>query len=266
MNPRLLTTADVPQCLELSAEAGWNQTSRDWIRLMTLAPESCFGIEVDGRLAASATLVCYGDTLAWIGMVLVRKSHRGRGYARTLLGQSLDVAAARQIACVKLDATDLGEPVYRKLGFEAETGVERWQRDPLPGPPPDTMPPEEGKLDLALDREVFGVDRSTLLWLLELEGCLALPDGSFGMIRPGAQATFAGPCVTREPHAGRALLEELLSDHTADKVYWDRFSRNAATEPDLGFQRVRSLLRMYKGKPPECDPQRQFALAGFELG
>lgn len=265
MIPRTLTVDDVPQCLELSSEAGWNQTNRDWIRLLTLSPDGCFGLDSDGRLAATATVACYGTALAWIGMVIVRRVCRGRGLARILLRHALDYAAGKGIACVKLDATDLGEPVYRKLGFQPEIGVERWVREPAPLAAP--LPAlDDGTLDLALDRQTFGADRSTLLWLLELEGCLATADGSYAMERPGARAVFLGPSVTRQSHGGAPLFTHLLAGHAGRTVFWDRFSANAAVEPDLGFQRARSLLRMYKGERLDGDPSRQFALAGFELG
>src|SRR5215468_6466276 len=44
---RKLRPSDVPLAMQLSTEAGWNQTTDDWQMLIDLAPESCLGIEVD---------------------------------------------------------------------------------------------------------------------------------------------------------------------------------------------------------------------------
>lgn len=265
MTPRLLHQDDVPQCLELCAEAGWNQTQRDWLRLLALEPTGCFGIDDGRQLAATATVITYGQGLAWIGMVLVRVSQRGRGLARTLLQHAIAYTEQRQISCVKLDATDLGEPVYRKLGFELECGVERWVRQP--GDPVMLPPAQRYVLDAAWDREVFGADRSTLLWMLERETTLGALDGSYALGRPGKHAAFFGPCVTRSAASGQQMLASFVAQHVGETIYWDRFAENAAREGALlGFQPVRRLKRMYRGVNRPGQPAPQFALAGFELG
>src|SRR6476661_1577992 len=114
---RLLTTADVPAALELSAAAGWNQTPADWERMIALEPSGCFGIQEDGRLVATTTLLTYGHELAWVGMVLTHSEYQRRGYAGQLVTAALELAAARGVRCVKLDATDQGQPLYARLGF-----------------------------------------------------------------------------------------------------------------------------------------------------
>jgi len=62
---RKLTYGDIPSAIQLSAEAGWNQTVEDWCTLIELTPEGCLAIEFDGDLAATTTLLCYDG--AWHG-------------------------------------------------------------------------------------------------------------------------------------------------------------------------------------------------------
>src|SRR5262249_5077675 len=52
---RLLTDGDVGAALALQQLEGWNQTVRDWCRLLQLAPTGCFAAEVDGRLSGTVT-------------------------------------------------------------------------------------------------------------------------------------------------------------------------------------------------------------------
>jgi GNAT superfamily N-acetyltransferase len=134
----------------LSARSGWNQTEQDWRRLLALEPEGCFCMECDGVVAATTTAVCYGRELAWIGMVLTAPEYRGRGFARLLMERTLDFLAGRGVERIKLDATEMGAPLYRKLGFEDECPIERWIREP-------GLSMEAGQLeagfDPALDRE-----------------------------------------------------------------------------------------------------------------
>jgi len=125
---RKLSADDIPSAMELSTEAGWNQTPDDWRTLIELSPDGCVGIEVEGGLASTATLLCYGKRLAWVGMVLTRVRFRGRGYARRLLTETLKLADQMAIETVKLDATDQGQPLYEQLGFRCEQPIERWMQ------------------------------------------------------------------------------------------------------------------------------------------
>ena len=117
---RLLHAADLAAVMELSRLAGWNQTIDDWQTLLRLDPLGCFGIEVDDRIVATTTLLCYGTRLAWIGMVLTMPDYRRLGFAQRLVQAALQRSAALKIASVKLDATPEGRPLYEKLGFQTE--------------------------------------------------------------------------------------------------------------------------------------------------
>src|SRR5579871_2533909 len=111
MVTRLLHSNDLPGAMRLQSAAGWNQTEQDWQRVLDLAPDGCFGIDVDGALAATTTAVCYGEELAWIGMVLTLPEFRRRGLARQLLEHALAYLQDRRVRCIKLDATDMGRPL-----------------------------------------------------------------------------------------------------------------------------------------------------------
>ena len=50
---RKLKPSDIPAAVELSAEAGWNQTAEDWCTLIDLSVDGCLGIEVDGELVST---------------------------------------------------------------------------------------------------------------------------------------------------------------------------------------------------------------------
>src|SRR5258708_2895319 len=112
---RRLTAADLPQAMLLKQIAGWNQTEQDWLRALELEPEGCFGIERDRRVVATATTICYGRELAWIGMVLTHPEYRGQGFATRLMRRALEYIDGRHVQWTKLDATPMGSPLYRKL-------------------------------------------------------------------------------------------------------------------------------------------------------
>jgi len=258
--------------MRIKAAAGWNQTENDWRTLLEIAPETCFGLECDGTLAATTTAVCYGTRLAWAGMVLTDPAYRRRGFARQLLEHTLEALSARGIAWIKLDATEFGAPLYREFGFAEESRVERWHALAAAGAVTDlTHWPAECA---ALDREAFGADRSALLGLLAPHGSAAIADRGYVMARPGSAALYLGPCVSRDPETARVLLAWLLARHAVQSVYWDLLPHNTEAvrlARAFGFSPARRLVRMIRsgvaGAPPLAPHDRYtFALAGFEYG
>ncbi len=275
-NSRLLTLGDLPGLMRLKEAAGWNQTEADWRRLLRLEPEGCFGIEIDGTLAASASAVCYGEDLAWIGMVLTLPEFRGRGLARCLMEEALAYCERRCVRWAKLDATDMGAPLYAKLGFVEECAVERRLREASrvkPVPTAGAAPWRDDPALFALDRKAFGADRSALLSDLAQEGAAAT-SGGFGMGRAGSRAAFFGPCVSETAAGARTMLEAFLAAHPNEPAFWDVLPTNQAASAladEFGFTTVRRLLRMSRpvtgaAAPVGTDTSLVFALAGFEYG
>ncbi len=268
---RYLQPTDVPEAMHLSRAAGWNQTEDDWRRVISTAPDGCFCIRTEGRLVATTTAVCYGQELAWIGMVLTDPDYRGRGYARRLMKQALEYVAGRDVAWIKLDATDMGRPLYSSLGFEDECIVERWWRGGAQGTSAGW--PGNTVLPLDLDAAAFGADRSDLLAKLSPYGCVAGTHG-YAMWRPGEKALYFGPCVARQEEEGRMLFDGFLSAHGDQDIFWDLLPGNSAAvrlASAAGFECRRRLTRMtLKGRgnasPPGNNDQYVYAIAGFEYG
>jgi GNAT superfamily N-acetyltransferase len=260
---RTLRADDLPELINLRAAAGWNQTEEDWLRCLRLEPDGCFGIEVDGRVVASATSVRYGSELAWIGMVLTLPEYRGRGLARRLMDRAIEHAGSRTI---RLDASEQGQPLYESMDFVPECRVERWRREAAPARSAPAVSPLA--YDPAVDRRVFGADRSSLLDdLRRYEG--AAVAGAYAFSRPGANAAFFGPCVASNAEAAETLFRWFVGRHAHEPAAVDLFPNHEAAQiaGTLGFRPFRRLTRMVR-RPAEValpDP-RIYAIAGFEWG
>ena len=266
---RLLRAGDVQASLELSSEAGWNQTPEDWKMLIEIAPHGCFALEMDGRVVSTTTLMCYQRRLAWVGMVLTKMEYRGRGFARRLLVAALDHAESLGIETMKLDATDQGRPLYERLGFKAEQPIERWVRQGSGQAFTARQQPSLSKRLLEFDAGVFGADRSTALAELERRGPVYVDSDAFLLARPGRITAYLGPCVASDPVAARNLMEQAIIDSPAVSWSWDLLpaNRHAVTlASELGFTRQRSLTRMARGKTLRARDDQTYAIAGFELG
>jgi GNAT superfamily N-acetyltransferase len=273
---RTLHPGDVPSLLELCGEAGWNQTEADWLRLFALAPGGCFGSEADGRIVATATAVCYGRDLAWIGMVLTSPAYRGRGLGSRLTAAAVEAAGQSGARSIKLDATDMGRPVYLKLGFLDEAPIERWAAEA-----PAVAVASRGigdaaprfAFDATLDRTAFGADRSALVATLAGEYSRSVPGRGYIAPRSGARAVQLGPCVARDPGTARSLIAWVLASVPGRQVYWDLLPGNRAAADmaaGLGFAPARTLVRMRLGGAAGPDVPHQdslvWATAGFEYG
>jgi GNAT superfamily N-acetyltransferase len=275
---RLIRPADLASATELSSLAGWNQTLEDWLMLLDLAPDGCFGIEVDGRLVATTILLSYQQRLAWVGMVLGHPEYRGRGFARRLVAAALDRADSLGVETVKLDATEQGRPLYESLGFQAEQSVERWFR---PGsseslresrtaePRPTAGPAVLSRTLLDLDAQAFGTDRSMLLRELAQRGAPHASSAAFLLARTGRATEYLGPCVAADPTVARTLITDAVRASAQSDWSWDLLPGNreaVALASELGFTRQRGLTRMARGKPLRGRDEMVYAIAGFELG
>lgn len=78
----------------------------------------------DDTLVGTAILCMDGD-LAWIGYVSVAEEHRRRGLGAQLTWQAAARAKDRGMHMVALHASELGEPVYTKLGFKPVSHIKR---------------------------------------------------------------------------------------------------------------------------------------------
>lgn len=275
---RTMSEIDSALAMSLKDQAGWNQTEVDWRRFLDMEPAGCFVAEWDGR-PVGTTVTCILGRVAWIAMVLVEPHFRGRGIGKALMSHALDFLESQGVPSVRLDATELGKPLYEKLGFQVEYGLARFE-----GVPQDvTQPP--GKVDKAnlqdwpglfqLDQKVTGADRSKFLGLL----FAALPETirvvrSEGSIigylaaRPGTRAWQIGPCLGGRG-AGAILLADAGSRFGGKRVFVDIPVQNeggVALAKRNGLTVQRHLIRMRRGQPMAEHTDHIWASSGPELG
>lgn len=280
---RTMKEADLLGADELRRLAGWNQAPEDWRRNLGLCPEGCFvAVSTTGQILGTVTTMCYQQTMAWIGLMLVHPDQRRQGLGTRLMRHALDWLEKTGIQCVKLDATPAGQPVYARLGFVPESTLNRWRR---PGPRAVVLPGEvEIRAvcagDLAaighLDARAFGISRLAVIESLIQQSRVAFVclRGArvcgWGLLRPGAVADYLGPIVALSSADGCALAKHLLQRLGDRPVVWDVLDDNKAARvavEELGFQMERPLVRMRLGpnlvKSESC---LQFAIADPSVG
>lgn len=82
----------------------------------------CFPIKVsiDNKMVGTGTAIIHKD-VAWLAHIIVHPDHRNQGIGKWITESLVDIANSKNCDTLYLLATDLGEPVYRKIGFETET-------------------------------------------------------------------------------------------------------------------------------------------------
>lgn len=261
--------------LELCRIAGWNQLAADWKCLLATAPDGLFTAAEDGRAWGTASAVLHPPSLGWIGMILVHPDKRGRGIAAALMEACIAQLRAKGAGTIKLDATELGRPVYLKLGFRDEQPVHRMalDRDPAAEPPRHRTQPPAWFRDF--DHSAFGADRSAAVSRLIQCGDAEFfedpaGDRAVALLRHGFHAAFLGPVIATRPNAAKAAIQRLLARNACKRIVADVFPEHPESRrlfEELGFQTGRRLVRMSLGEssPAGFSPQT-FAAAGFEWG
>jgi GNAT superfamily N-acetyltransferase len=114
-----LSHADLIHLPELQPE-GWYDIRPTHAFYMSV--DFCFPVKItiDGRIAGIGTGIIHGD-VAWLGHIIVHPDFRNRGLGGIITKALVDEMHTRHCKTIYLIATELGEPVYRKLGFEIET-------------------------------------------------------------------------------------------------------------------------------------------------
>ena len=260
--------------LALTAEVSWNQTAEDWA--FFLAQAMVFGVRDGGRLVATAAVLPYPAGFAWVSLVIVTQSHRGRGLGTRLLDRC--IATLRSHALVgMLDATPAGEKVYAPLGFKPVLRLQRWEGTgpghSVPTAPVRSLAAADVRQIAAVDANAFGSERYTLLAdLFERAGARGFTptaESGYALVRPGRVASHLGPVAAADERGAIALIDTAIAS-TPGRIFldvpidWTTVSGWLAAH---GFRVQRPFLRMGLGRElPYGDPKRLFATAGPEYG
>jgi GNAT superfamily N-acetyltransferase len=284
---RRLGPDDLRHCVALSLDRGWAPEKAKWALLLEVS--EVFGVDApDGGLAGGVVLTRYGPRLASVGMMLVAARHGRRGLGRALMEHLLAEAGD---ATVTLFATDLGKPLYDKLGFRttrrnavfagrfraagataAASGVSAADNSKM-----RTRPATEAT-DMAaivdVDKAAFGADRSHLLTrlptfaaqlrVLETDGFVA----GFAAAWGNEATTVIGPVVAPDGAAARLLITDLATgvrgpvrlDLDPDRTELPGWAAKSGLEPVS-----QTTVMAYGAKDPPGDPGRLFTPVSVAL-
>jgi len=168
---------------------------------------------IDGHVVGTALTTLYGSDAATSNMIIVEDKMQGRGLGRRLMDEILSKAKGREN---RLIATDIGLPLYSKLGFEVTGRVkqhqgilgtisatdDRCEWDDVPDA--DTL--------YALDRAACGMDRHRLIQSLIDVGKVAVAHdrgtiSGFAILRDFGRGQVVGPVICDHLDTAKSLLQ-----------------------------------------------------------
>ncbi|SMC52183.1 GNAT family N-acetyltransferase [Pedobacter africanus] len=99
---------------------GWNDIKPSFS--FYLQSSFCFPIKVmiDDRIVGLGAAIIHND-VAWFGHIIVHADQRGKGIGKCITQSLIDIAKQHTCETVYLIATQLGAPVYERLGFIHDT-------------------------------------------------------------------------------------------------------------------------------------------------
>jgi GNAT superfamily N-acetyltransferase len=166
MNIQVIQNSDIDTLKELQP-AGWSDI-RNYFYYYSASP-FCNPLKIveNGEIQALGTTICHSDS-AWLAHIIVHPDHRNKGLGKEIVSALIERLDRERFRTVYLDATDLGYPVYKKIGFETETDyvhLDGSLTDLHLDDPASVLPfdPQYKDSLLELDKLISGEDRVQVL-------------------------------------------------------------------------------------------------------
>jgi ribosomal protein S18 acetylase RimI-like enzyme len=279
---RRMLPSDIQFAIRLTDQEEWGVTRADFKRLMRLNPRGCF-IAFDGktRLGLTTTTV-YGKQLAWIGNVIVDKSHRGERIGHSLVRHALSVLQRADVKRIALYCFKEHKSFYEGLGFVENKSFLRLKREARANRL-ESRVEFEHSLSLseliAADTKAFGADRSKLIRAVladKVAWYLGSSDKnsrtSYLMAKDYGKYCELGPwvCVGGLRDAPSQMIARALTITGRVPVEVSCLQENKIALEALkanGFRKVREGYRMSFGRRVRIgDDRSQFALGFLDKG
>jgi GNAT superfamily N-acetyltransferase len=259
---------DLVQVADLQPE-GWDNIATFYE--FYVQQDFCFPIGVwdENRLIGVGCAIQNGDT-GWLSHIIVHEDYRGKGIGKTITETVVNMLKNQHIHDIQLIATDLGEPVYQKLGFEI-CGEYLFLKG-------SNIPPENHdfiqKIDatyweqvLAIDQAISGEYREKMLQTVY--------QNAFGFVKNGELQGYylpemcEGLIYALNEEAGIRLLNFKLNQkqEVIQKVALPIQNTVAIDYLEKqGFEVFRRLSRMCLGRKIAWQPHKIYSRAGGYYG
>lgn len=221
-----------------------------------------------GKIIGVGSAIRHGHT-GWLAHIIVDTNFRGQGIGTKITRELIQHLWKAGSKTISLLASELGEPVYRKLGFVKDTDYSFLKREKiiaLPDKNISTFDPAFREELILLDAKVSGEDRSKLL-SPHLETAKIIIEKQNQLIGFYLPSLGEGLIVAETPEAGIALMQEKYQ-----RISEGRASMPKENEAGIsfllknGFVQFLSGTRMHLGNEINWYPSKIYNRIGGNLG
>ncbi|MEX3714635.1 GNAT family N-acetyltransferase [Cytobacillus horneckiae] len=219
-----LNESDIERLIQLSTSVGWDY---DYDEIKTIPSSGkVFGHKTEnGEVVSSAAIIPYDTNIASIGLVIVKRNYRGMGLAKEVMQKCIHFA--NKSMPIILIATDEGQPLYKKLGFNNIASIKKYfcyqplrsvianEKYTL-----EAMKNENFTNVVHIDEQAFGAKRQTFLIhrMRQAKECIVLKEGDsvkgFGMAIACRDYLRLGPIIAPNTAAALLIIHRLAENHT----------------------------------------------------
>jgi GNAT superfamily N-acetyltransferase len=205
----------------------------------------------DGQIVSVAGGVSFGRT-GWLGSVGVDREVRGQGLGLAISEMAVDWLHHGGVETVLLTATELGRPIYERLGFVDEGiayGIWEQRRPPAPADG-DAPAARRGRVEAAMRHDAAATGEDRQGYLTPFADRVFVPVGP----EPGGYRVAlpwgGGPVIATDAEAARPLITGLIQASPGSRLAFPEVNaQGAALAESLGFDLTGRVSRMRLGPP-----------------
>jgi GNAT superfamily N-acetyltransferase len=275
---RRMHRGEVDLALDWAATEGWNPGLNDADCFYSADPRGFFIGLLDDEPIGCISAVAYGSSFGFLGLYIVRREFRGRGFGIHLWRRGMEHLEGRNVG---LDGVIEQQENYKKSGFELIHRSIRYQGTATGKGTFDSriVPLSEVPVDdlLRYDRLHFPDQRSQFLeeWTNQSDSvAFGFVDdeglSGYGLLRRCRHGFKIGPLFAEGETVAESLFSALFGGiNEGEPVFLDVPEPNGAAlrlAERHDMEKVFETARMYTKGDPGLPVSRIFGVTTFELG
>jgi len=274
---RKMNKSELQLAVDWAAREGWNPGLHDAELFYHGDPAGFFAGEIDGRVVAVGSAVCYDEYFAFCGLYIVDPAFRGRGLGLALTRARLAYCGDRNVG---IDGVLENVKIYQRVGYKPfhmnhRFQIEASQQD-FDGRRIEQISEAHMAEVMKYERQCFPASRETFLrhWIQQPQGrALFFSSGEqirgFAVRRKCLEGYKVGPLFADDIHVARELFKALQEDISGEILILDVPENNPAAmelAEENAMQEVFATMRMYQKQLPDIDHSKVYGITSFELG
>lgn len=283
-NPKVtinnMTISNIRMALSWAEKEKWNPGKHEAQALYSADPKGYFILKENNNPVATLAAVRYNQNYGFLGLYMVKKEYRGRGYGIQLWNSAFE--HIKDCSCIGLNAVLNQVNNYQKFGFNTYAINTRWAGIPNSKQIDFSVSTTLNSLISAeeicnYDQSILPINRKSFLkkWLIMPNASVlaAVVDGNiqgYGVISKCFEGYKVAPlyannfAVAKEVFAG---LSKLVGK--GKSIQLDTIDSNPhATElaKNFGLFKTSTTVQMYRGETPQIDNEKIYGLTSLEIG